>query len=134
MTLTVGTTTVRTSSNTVVQRRGDVQTLAVLQVGMRLHVVGDRQSDGSIDAWRIQIMDDEVGDSMEIEGSAGGLQGTCPSLTFSVNGFPVVTNGSPVFGPPLTWSSLKSGTTVLVKERARPMARSWRPASSRPGG
>jgi Domain of unknown function (DUF5666) len=56
MTLTVGTTTVRTNSDTVVQRRGDVQLLSVLQVGMTLHVVGDRQSDGSIDARRIQIM------------------------------------------------------------------------------
>ncbi len=115
MTLTVGTTTVRTSSDTVVQRRGDVQTLSVLQVGMTLHVVGDRQSDGSIDARRIQIMDDEVGDDMEIEGAAGGVQGTCPSLTFGVNGFSVVTNGSTVFGPPLTCSGLKSGTKVLVK-------------------
>ena len=114
MTLTVGTTTVRTNGDTVVQRRGDVQQLSVLQVGMTLHVVGDRQADGSIDARRIQIMDDEVGDQMEIEGAAGGVQGTCPSLTFGVNGFTVVTNGSTAFGPPLTCTGLKSGTKVLV--------------------
>ena len=114
MTLTVGTTTVRTSSDTVVQRRGDVQQLSVLQVGMTLHVVGDRQANGSIDARRIQIMDDEVGDLMEIEGAAGGVQGTCPSLTFGVNGFTVVTNGSTAFVPPLTCPGLKSGTKVLV--------------------
>ena len=115
MTLTVGTTTVRTNSDTVVQRRGDGQMLSVLQVGMTLHVVGERQSDGSIDARRIQIMDDEVGDEMEIEGSAGGVQGTCPSVTFGVNGFTVVTNSSTTFVPPLTCADLKSGTKVLVK-------------------
>jgi hypothetical protein len=114
MTLIVGTTTVRTNSDTVVQRRGDVQQLSVLQVGMTLHVVGDRQTDGSIDARRIQIMDDEVGDPVEIEGAAGGLQGTCPSVTFGVNGFTVVTNGATTFAPPLTCSGLKSGTKVLV--------------------
>ena len=114
MTLIVGTTTVRTNSDTVVQRRGDVQLLSVLQVGMTLHVVGDRQADGSIDARRIQIMDDEVGDPVEIEGAAGGLQGTCPSVTFGVNGFTVVTNGATTFTPPLTCSGLKSGTKVLV--------------------
>ncbi|HEU4694834.1 MAG TPA: DUF5666 domain-containing protein [Vicinamibacterales bacterium] len=115
MTLTVGTTTVGTNSATVVQRRGDVQSLSVLQVGMTLHVIGDRQSDGSIDARRIHIMDDEVGDPMQIEGSAGGVQGTCPSLTFGVNGFTVVTNASTTFVPPLTCGALKSGTKVLVK-------------------
>ena len=115
MTLTVGTTTVRTSSSTVVQRRGDVQSLSVLQVGMTLHVIGDRQSDGSIDARRIHIMDDEVGDPMQIEGAAGGVQGTCPSLTFGVNGFTVVTNASTTFVSPLTCDALKSGTKVLVK-------------------
>jgi hypothetical protein len=78
-------------------------------------VVGDRQSDGSIDARRIQIVDDEIGDEMEIEGAAGGVQGTCPALTFGVNGFSVVTNAATAFGPPLTCSNVNSGTKVLVK-------------------
>lgn len=113
MTLLVGDTTVRTDGSTEVQRRGDVQTLEVLQVGMTLHVVGDRQSDGSIDARRIFITDDEVGDPMEIEGSAGGVQGSCPTLTFGVNGFTVKTNASTTFEGK-TCSDLKSGTRVKV--------------------
>lgn len=113
LTLLVGDTTVHTDSSTEVQRRGDVQTLEVLQVGMTLHVVGDRQSDGSIDARRIFITDDEVGDPMEIEGSAGGVQGSCPTLTFGVNGFTVKTNGSTTFEGKAC-GDLKSGTKVKV--------------------
>lgn len=113
MTLLVGDTTVRTDSSTEVQRRGDVQTLEVLHVGMTLHVVGVRQSDGSIDARRIFITDDEVGDPMEIEGSAGGVRGNCPTLTFGVNGFTVMTNGSTTFAGKAC-GDLKSGTKVKV--------------------
>ena len=111
--LTVAGTTVRTSGETVVQRRGDTQDLSVLQIGMTVHVVGDRQSDGSIDARRLQIKDDAAGAEFEIEGSVGGLKGTCPAVTFGVNGFNVATTASTTFTP--ACADLKSGTKVKVK-------------------
>jgi hypothetical protein len=111
--LTIANTTVRTSAATVVQRRGDVQDLSVLQLGMTIHVVGDRQSNGSIDARRLQIKDDAAGAEFEIEGSVGGLKGTCPAVTFGVNGFNVATTASTTFTP--ACSALKSGNKVKVK-------------------
>ncbi len=86
-----------------------------------------------IDARRIQIMDDEVGDEMEIEGSAGGVQGTCPSVTFGVNGFTVVTNISTTFVPPLTCGDVKSGTKVLVKGTRQANGSIWQSSVKRPG-
>jgi hypothetical protein len=112
--LLVGTTTVRTSSATEVKRRGDVQTLAALKTGQSLHVVGDRQPDGSLVARTIEIDDDAPGGEFEIEGSLGGLKGTCPSLQFVVNGFPVATGAATTFeGGACT--SLKSGDKVTVQ-------------------
>jgi len=112
--LTVGTTTVRTSSSTEVKRRGDVQTLSELKVGQSLHVIGVRQADGSIDARRIDIDDDATGGEFEIEGSLGGLKGTCPAIQFAVNGFSVTTSASTIFEGG-TCAALKSGTKVTVK-------------------
>ena len=113
LTLIVGGTTVKTSASTEVRRRGDVQDLSVLQLGMTLHVVGDRQPDSSINARMIQIKDDAVGAPFEIEGSMGGVHGTCPSLTFGVNGFSVFTDAATVFTP--VCSEFKSGTKAKVK-------------------
>src|SRR4029453_9518764 len=59
--LTIAGTTVRTSASTEVQRRGDVQDLSVLQIGMTIQVVGDRRTDGSIDARRLQIKNEATG-------------------------------------------------------------------------
>lgn len=112
--LLVGTTVVRTNSSTEVKRRGDVQTLAELKVGMDVHVVGTRQSDGSLDARKIEINDDETGGEVEIQGSAGGVSGTCPSLTFGINGYTIRTDGSTTFQG-ITCAAMKSGTKVTVK-------------------
>jgi hypothetical protein len=111
--LTIAGTTVRTSASTEVQRRGDVQDLSVLQIGMTIHVVGDRRTDGSIDARRLQIKDDATGAEFEIEGSVGGLKGTCPTVAFGVNGFNVATTASTTFAP--ACGELKSGNKVKVK-------------------
>jgi hypothetical protein len=112
--LTVGTTLVRTSASTEVKRKGDVQTLDQLDLGQSLHVVGDRQGDGSLNARKIEINDDATGGEFEIEGSVGGLKGTCPSVQFNVNGFSIATSGATTFeGGPC--SSLKSGSKVTVK-------------------
>jgi len=105
---------VRTSSSTTVKRRGDVQSLDTLKVGQSLHVIGTRQSDGSLAARLIEIDDDATGGEFEIEGSMGGLKGTCPSLTFGVNGFSIATNGSTTFDG-TACSAFKNGDKVNVK-------------------
>lgn len=112
--LLVDVTTVRTTSGTEVKRRGDVQTLDELKVGQSLHVVGDRQADGSITARKIEITDDPTGGQFEISGSAGGVKGTCPVVSFGVNGFSVTTSSATVFEGGAC-SSLKSGDKVTVK-------------------
>lgn len=112
--LTVGGTSVRTTAATTVKRRGDVQTLDQLKIGQSLHVVGDRQADASIAARLIEIDDDAEGGAFEIEGSAGGVKGACPALTFSVNGFTVSTDSSTTFEGGAC-STLRSGDKVSVK-------------------
>jgi len=112
--LTVGGVTVRTTGTTEVKRRGDVQSLDALRNGQSLHVVGNRQPDGSLIARQIEIDDDATGGEFEIEGALGGLQGTCPSITFNVNGFRVHTSGATTFQG-ATCTALKSGDKVQVK-------------------
>jgi hypothetical protein len=119
LTLIVGTTTVLTNSDTRVDRRGDVQDLTVLQEGMRLHVIGTRQPDGSIVARRLQIKGDAPGMLVQIEGSMGGVKGSCPALEFSVNGYRVTTNGATTFAPDCSATAFKSGTKVLVNGTAQ---------------
>ena len=116
--LLVGSTTIHTDASTRVQRRGDTQDLDDLVVGMRLHVVGTRQPDSSILARMIQIKGDAPGSEFEIEGSIGGLKGSCPSLTFSVNGFKVTTDGTTLFSHACT--TFKSGTKATVEGIVQP--------------
>ena len=112
LTLVVDGTTVLTTADTRVRRRGDVQDLTVLQPGMLLHVVGTRQPDGSIVARMLQIKGDAPDGAFQIQGSMGGVKGTCPTLTFVVNGFRIATDESTTFTPEC--STLKSGTKVIV--------------------
>jgi uncharacterized protein DUF5666 len=113
LTLMVDTTTVHTSSSTDVQRRGDTQTLETLALGQTLHVVGTRNADGSINARLIEIVDDAAGGAFEIQGAVGGLSGTCPSLTFGINGYSISTSGSTSFQGG-TCATLKNGLKVTV--------------------
>ena len=116
-------TTVTTTSSTEVRRRGDVQTLDALAVGQTVHAVGTRIADKSIVARMLQIKDDEAGGLFVIEGSMGGLKGTCPAISFGVNGYAVFTTAPSATDPgtefvpdsPTTCTSLKSGTKVLVE-------------------
>ena len=115
LTLTIGTTIVKTSAATEVQRRGDVQTLAALAIGQTVHAVGTRMADGSLDARKLQIKDDDTGGAFVIEGSRGGLKGTCPNLSFGVNGYSIVTTSATGFVPTTACADLKSGTKVEVE-------------------
>jgi len=114
LTLTVDTTRVHTFASTDVKRRGDFQTLDALQLGQTLHVIGTRKSDGSIDARLIEIDDDAVGGEFQIEGAVGGLKGSCPAVTFGVNGFSIATSGSTTFEGGAC-SALKNGSKVTIK-------------------
>ena len=115
LTFMVGTTAVTTDGSTVVQRKGDVQTLDELVENMLVHVVGERQPDGSIEARRVQIKGDPVGGAFQIEGSLGGLKGTCPVVSFGVNGFAIVTDAATVYDPAAPGcSGLKPGNHVTV--------------------
>jgi len=121
LTLTVNTTTVRTTGATTVRRRGNPLTLAALQVGQTLEVEGTRRTDGSIDAQKITIEDDEnedEDDELELEGTMSGLTGTCPALSFIVNSRQVATNGSTQFDK-TACSAFRSGDRVEVKGTSR---------------
>ncbi len=116
LTLTVGTTTVTTTSTTDVQRGGDVQPLGALAIGQTIHAVGTRLADGSIVARKLQIKGDEPGGAVQMAGAVGGLKGTCPTLTFGVNGYTVVTSAVTSFGPGTNaCAALKSGSKVEVE-------------------
>lgn len=112
LTLTVGTTTVTTTSGTEVQRKGDVQSPAALQVGMTVEVDGLLQSDGSVVAKKIHIENDATGGLFEITGTLAGSSGTCPTISFSVSGYSIATTGTTVFVP--SCSALTNGTQVEV--------------------
>ena len=113
LTLVIDGTTVKTSAATTVQRKGDDQVLSVLVQGMTLHATGLRQPDGSIAATKIQIKDDAAGGAFLMNGSMGGVKGTCPSLTFNVSGYDIVTDAATTFASPC--SGFTSGTKVTVR-------------------
>jgi hypothetical protein len=116
LTLTIGTTTVTTTGATEVRRRGDVQTFAALAIGQTVHAVGTRMSDSSIVARMLQIKDDATDGAFVIEGSMGGVKGTCPTLSFGVNGYSIFTTIDTTFGPGTgVCAALKSGTKVEVE-------------------
>ena len=113
-------TFVTTTSSTEVRRRGDVQTLDALAVGQTIHAVGTRLADKTIVAKMLQIKDDEPEGAFVIEGSLGGLKGTCPVVSFGVNGYEVKTSAAtkyyPETPPPAAkCEDLKSGTKVEVE-------------------
>jgi hypothetical protein len=113
LTLVIAGTTVKTTSSTDVRRKGDVQDLSVLALNMTIHAEGTRQADGSIIARMLQIKDDASGGAFEISGSAGGVKGTCPALTFGVNGYDIATDSATTFTPGC--SGVKSGARITVK-------------------
>jgi hypothetical protein len=114
------TTIVTTTSSTEVRRRGDVQTLDALAVGQTVHAVGTRMAGKSIVARMLQIKDDEPEGAFVIEGSLGGLKGTCPVISFGVNGYTVKTSAATKYYPDVPapgakCEDLKSGTKVEVE-------------------
>ncbi len=117
--LTVGTTIVRTTTDTEVKRRGDVQTLAAIRLGQDVHVIGVRQPDGSLIARRIELNDDAPGAEVEIEGSAGSVAGTCPTITFKINGYSIQTSATTVFEG-IACAAVKGGSKLTAKGTSGP--------------
>ena len=110
-------TIVTTTFSTEVRRRGDVQTLAALAIGQTVHAVGTRLTAGSIVAKMLQIKDDGPLGAFVIEGSLGGLKGTCPAFTFGVNGYSIATSAATTYVPaPVSGcGDLKNGMKVEVE-------------------
>jgi hypothetical protein len=50
---------------------------------------------------------------IETDGTASGVKGSCPSLTFTVNGYSVITNGSTLFDG-FACGDVRDGRAVLV--------------------
>ena len=117
LTLTIGAYTVKTSSATEVRRKGDTQDVSVLYVGQTVSVTGSLLAGGStIIARKIGIESDASGGTFEMEGSIGGLTGTCPTISFSVSGYQITTSAAApatVFTP--SCAALSNGTKVRVK-------------------
>ena len=81
---------------------------------MTIHVVGDRRDrTGRSTRAGCRSRTTRPGAEFEIEGSVGGLKGTCPTVTFGVNGFNVATTASTTFTP--ACGDLKSGNKVKVR-------------------
>ena len=112
LTFLVGGTTVKTGPETDVQRKGDKQTPAQLQVGMTVELTGGLLPNGTVVAKKIHIVADAVGGLFQMSGSAGGRSGTCPTISFSVSGYDIVTSGATVFVP--TCSAISNGSKVTV--------------------
>ncbi len=115
-------TIVTTTLSTEVRRRGDVQALSELALGQTIHAVGTRMNDPkkTLAAKMLQIKDDGPAGPLLIEGSLGGLKGTCPVISFGVNGYSVMTSGATLYfpatpAPGLKCDDLKSGMKVAVE-------------------
>ena len=108
---------VTTTADTIVQRRGSRCRQAVV-VGQTIHAVGTRMTDKSIGAMLLQIKDDATDGEFVIEGSLGGLKGTCPAISFGVNGYSMFTTAAdPVEYLPAgtACGDLKNGMKVEVE-------------------
>jgi hypothetical protein len=112
LTLSIGVQTVKTTASTEVRRKGDVQTLAALQVGMTVEVSGWLQTDGTITAKKIGIAQDAADGQFEMTGVLAGRSGTCPTIAFSVSGYAIATNALTEFTP--ACGVLTNGTPVKV--------------------
>jgi hypothetical protein len=111
---------VATDANTRLFIGGASALFSNLTVGQRVHVSG-HLSGNSLLASTIQLQGPNnnpgnnnpvAGTTVRLDGSMGGLKGSCPNLTFGVKGTTVFTGGSTVFAP--ACSTFKSGDKVTV--------------------
>lgn len=86
---------------------------ADLKNGVQVEVTGVRGTDGTLAASRIEIEDRER-DEAEVKGAASGLSGTCPNLTFTVQGTKVTTTANTKFDG-IACTRVQNGTIVEVE-------------------
>lgn len=108
-------TTVTVPDTTVIRHGQTTLTLADLHVGDRLHVKGTK-SGATLVASEIIVQRPESTepDHVALTGPVSALAGTCPAVTFSVNGTTVTTTATTRFGDG-TCAELTNGTTARVR-------------------
>jgi hypothetical protein len=68
---------------------------ATVQNGLQVEVDGQRQADGSVLATRVEIKADNR--ELRVKGAVSELAGTCPAITFTVQGTKVATSSATRF-------------------------------------
>jgi hypothetical protein len=82
--------------------------------GRHVEITGTHQSSGAVLAARIEIKDNAAQNDVEVKGSISSVGGSCPILTFVVNGKTIVTTASTQFKDS-TCGSIAAGRRVEVK-------------------
>lgn len=114
-TLRVSGSLINVPATAIIRHGGTTIPFADLKVGDRVHVKGTRQAEGVL-ATEVNVQSQNAQPSVEVEGAVAGLTGTCPALTFTVGGTPVVTEGATFFKEG-SCDSLQNGAHVEVKGR-----------------
>jgi hypothetical protein len=94
--------------------------ITTLQVGYRVHVKGTKEHDYII-ASEVVVKDATASPgtnlpSLELQGALQGLAGTCPSVTFKVNGTPLAAASATEFRNGLC-AHLEEGTSIKLQGR-----------------
>jgi hypothetical protein len=114
-TIRVSGSLVNVPTTAVIRHGGTTIPFADLKVGDRVHVKGTRQTDGVL-ATEVNVQSQNEQAAVEVEGVVAGLTGTCPTLTFTVDGTSVVTEGATFFKEG-SCASLQNDVHVEVKGR-----------------
>src|SRR6266511_141543 len=83
--------------------------------GTKVVVDGDVQSDGTVLAASIEIVDQPGGQPVEGDGDVGAGKGTCPTLTMVVSGYPVMTLSTTDFTGVGTCEDIRPGSRIHVQ-------------------
>jgi K+/H+ antiporter YhaU regulatory subunit KhtT len=124
LSLSVGGATIQTSVSTSFNGKS----CSDLVVGDSVGVVGTRQSDGVVHATTIETTQTSPPPTptpptptpppapvpVSLTGTVAGLDGTCPSVTFTIGGTAVYTNATTQIGGGGTCTDLKNGDTRYV--------------------
>lgn len=113
LTFTVQNTRVTTSGTTAF----DDTTCARVANGMQVEVKGTRQADGSITASRIEAEDDDDNVNnreQRMQGLVSAREGTCPGITFTVQGTKVTTSSATRFKD-VSCANVVNGRRVEVR-------------------
>ena len=106
VTFTVNGTSVLTNASTQFDGAG----CSTIRAGAKVEVKGTRQANGSVLALKVDVEVEEI----EIEGKVGSIAGTCPGLTFSLNGTSITASAATQYRGG-GCGSIKTGTKVGVK-------------------